>query len=285
LKYYGEAWIARHAQPAPGWVMIYSNACYAAGAGESQQPPATHEQAVNRLAAYSRTPLQVMGASAVFATDFFESAAQLVGTMLEHPDRSFGQIYASETRYRADAITALTDPLVDGAQLLLQRSAYFDGKVDYWYSFAGDPDARPFSASPSRAAAASIAAPLAAPVTFGSGIPPSGVVQGIASSYRGQPGWGAAPTVALPIAYGGRLSHGDPQWITVCADRCVRLPVVDSCPCYYGTTDARVANLSHSAWALVSDAPLAEGLIPVTLQLRDQPDPPPRFTPTAPLPY
>ena len=29
LTYYGEEWIAEHARPAPGWVMIYSNACYA----------------------------------------------------------------------------------------------------------------------------------------------------------------------------------------------------------------------------------------------------------------
>jgi hypothetical protein len=285
LKYYGEAWIARHAKPAPGWVMIYSNACYAAGAGESQQPAATREQAVSRLAAYSRTPLQKLRASAVFATDFFESAAQLVGAMLEGRNRTFAQIYASETRYRADAVTALPDPLVAGAQLLLQRSAYFGGKVDYWYSFAGNPAARPFSALPAGDVVAATGETLPPSVPFGSGIPESGVVEGLASSYAAQPGWGGAPTVALPIAYGGRLSRHDPQWITVCADRCALLPVVDSCPCYYGSADARVANLSHSAWALISDAPLIEGLIPVTLQLRDRPDPPARFTPTAPLPY
>ncbi|HET8586595.1 MAG TPA: hypothetical protein VFM74_01845 [Candidatus Limnocylindria bacterium] len=286
LKYYGEAWIARHAKPAPGWVMIYSNACYAAGAGESQQAPATHEQAVSRLASYSRAPLEEMGASAVFATDFFESAAQLVGAILEHPDLSFGAIYASETRYRRDAVTALADPLVDGATLLLQRSAYFRGKVDYWYSFAGNPQARPLTTPAASGPPAPRLGTATSPtVAFGSAIPPSGIVTGIASSYGAQPGWGAAPTVALPIAYGGRPSPDDPQWITVCGDRCVPLPVVDSCPCYYGTADARIANLSESAWALVSDAPLAEGLIPVTLRLRDQPSPPARFTPTAPLPY
>ena len=35
LTYYGEEWITKHARPAPGWVMIYSNACYAPGAGEA----------------------------------------------------------------------------------------------------------------------------------------------------------------------------------------------------------------------------------------------------------
>ncbi len=41
LAYYGEEWIVQHARPAPGWVMIYSNACYAPGAGEGQYEPAT----------------------------------------------------------------------------------------------------------------------------------------------------------------------------------------------------------------------------------------------------
>ena len=45
LTYYGESWITQHAKPAPGWVMIYSNACYAPGAGEGQYEPATKKVA------------------------------------------------------------------------------------------------------------------------------------------------------------------------------------------------------------------------------------------------
>ena len=30
---------------------------------------------------------------------------------------------------------------VAGAETWLHKSPYFEGKVDYWYAFAGDPDA------------------------------------------------------------------------------------------------------------------------------------------------
>jgi hypothetical protein len=73
--------------------------------------------------------------------------------------------------------------------------------------------------------------------------------------------------VALPLELGGGIPDGAPQVILVCADRCVSLPVVDSCPCYVGTPDQRVANLSHAAWALVTDMPLEEGLIRVEVHL------------------
>ena len=73
----------------------------------------------------------------------FGSREKLVGAILDHPHRSFGDIYASETRYRADAVTRLPYPDSDSYEMWLQRTAYFDGKVDYWYSFAGDPDATP----------------------------------------------------------------------------------------------------------------------------------------------
>lgn len=254
LAYYGEAWIAEHAKPAPGWVMIYSNACYAPGAGEGFDAPATEQVAAERVAAYARAPLADMGASAYFATDFFEGAAQLIGTLLDHPAMPFGDVFASDPRYDPAAVVTAPSPLVEGTETRLQRSAYFEGKVDYWYAFAGD-------ATRSMADGGAVVAVEPALVAV------DGLVTGLASSYAGNLGWERQPTVALPLEIGGGIPTGEPSYVTVCADRCVTLPVVDSCPCYVGTPDQRVANLSLEAWALVTDLPLEEGLVPVELHL------------------
>ena len=265
LAYYGEAWIAAHAKPAPGWVMIYSNACYAPGASEGFDTPADEATAANRVAAYSRAPLAELGASAYFATDFYEGAAHLVGTLLDNPARPYGEVFATEPRFSADGLARLPHGLLEGAETWLHRSAYFEGKIDYWYAFAGDPTAS------LAGGAATLPDAQEASATIAPAIPPlmavDGVVAGMASSYGESIGWEAQATIALPTELGGTIPDGEPAWVLVCADRCVSMPVVDSCPCYVGTADQRVANLSHAAWRLITDAPLEEGLISVVVYL------------------
>jgi len=257
LAYYGEAWIAEHAKPAPGWVMIYSNACYAPGASEGFDTLATEEVAAGRVGAYSRAPLADLGASAYFATDFYEGAAHLVAKLLDEPTLPYGDVFASEPRFVADGLTRLPHDGVEGAETWLHRSAYFEGKVDYWYAFAGNPIAT-FAGGAQTTLGEAATAPL---VTV------DGLVSGMASSYGESAGWEGMATVALPLEIGGGIPAGAPTHVLVCADRCVSLPVVDSCPCYLGTADQRVANLSHEAWRQITDLPLEEGLVRVEVHL------------------
>ena len=88
-------------------------------------------------------------------------------------------------------------------------------------------------------------------------------IAGIGSNYPGTAGWIGQATVAMPGPLGGRYTGEVNGHVTVCADRCARLPVVDWCQCYWGTADQRIVDLSHAAWAVISDEPLRTGLIEV----------------------
>ena len=98
-------------------------------------------------------------------------------------------------------------------------------------------------------------------------VTPAPSLDGIASNYPGTAGWIGQATVALPGDLGGRYNGEVNGYVTVCADRCARLPVVDWCQCHWGTSDQRIVDLSHPAWALVTDQPVERGLTEVRLIL------------------
>jgi hypothetical protein len=100
---------------------------------------------------------------------------------------------------------------------------------------------------------------VAAPTTGSS-------VSGKATWYCCSAGWRGLAVVALPGALGGHY-HAPPAttFVTVCADRCALLPVVDYCGCLWGTPSQKVADLSPEAWAAISDSNLSRGVISVTV--------------------
>jgi hypothetical protein len=99
--------------------------------------------------------------------------------------------------------------------------------------------------------------------------PPTGdSVTGLATWYCCSEGWRGEAVVALPGAVGGHYdAPPTARSVTVCAEECASLPVVDYCDCFWGTPDQKVADLSPEAWELISDAGLGAGVIRVTIHL------------------
>ena len=123
--------------PAPGFVMIYSNACYAPGAGETGG--ATQNQARERVRNFSY-PVLALGAGAYFATDL--GAGPLIDRVLRSPHLAFGRIAQLGQGYNADAQRHFAHPDLTGVEIWTQRT-YAMGRWDYWYAFAGDPTRTP----------------------------------------------------------------------------------------------------------------------------------------------
>jgi PKD repeat protein len=139
--------------PAPGFVMVFSNACYAPGAGETEETtPSSEQTALARVNYYSRAFLALGGT--YFASDV--GSRSVVENILRNPTRSFGDIFKMSQGYSATALRTFPHWFVGGAEAWIQRTQGPGGLMSYWYAFAGDPTRTPgpvppianFSASP-----------------------------------------------------------------------------------------------------------------------------------------
>jgi putative cell wall-binding protein len=126
--------------PAPNFVMVYANACYTAGSSEPGKPVGDLATARARVANFSY-PVLKLGANGYFATDL--GAESLVQRLLTQRDTNFADLYRADAGYDASAQRRSVHPEVDGDQVWVQKTYSRWLGTDYWYAFAGNPNATP----------------------------------------------------------------------------------------------------------------------------------------------
>ncbi len=169
LRYYGESYLTGKASgygwtgggitPASNFVMVYSNACYAPGAGESRPAPAS-SVALSRVGNYSSPILELGGT--YFATDL--GSKRLVDLLLRNPGERFGRIFEMGSGFSATALERFTHPASSADQAWIQKTTNQWLGTDYWYAFAGNPAQTPGGG-------------IGAPWTSPSATPQAGVVR------------------------------------------------------------------------------------------------------------
>ena len=262
LTYYGEDWIVANARPAPGFVMIYSNVCYAPGASEGGFEPATEAVALERVAHYSRKVF-LMGGSAYYAIDFDRGAADLVARLLGDRGRTYGSVFASDQRYVPSALRAYGHPMSAGQQVWLHRTKYTDGPPNFWYAFAGNPDLAPvhaWDAVPPSATLVSEPSDLAPDATIRVAF--SEPVAGLEPSH-----WALTDSAGDPVGLAAELDATTNE-ATLTPDAALDLGARYRLELRGGATDVAGNPITASTWELVTrldEDPLVREL-PVVLE-------------------
>ena len=246
LSYYGEDWIVANARPAPGFVMIYSNVCYAPGASEGGFEPATEAVALQRVAHYSRKVFR-MGGSAYYAIDFDRGAADLVARLLGDRGRTYGSVFASDQRYVPSALRAYDHPMSAGQQVWLHRTKYTDGPPNFWYAFAGNPELAPahaWDAVPPSATLVSQRSDLASDATIRVAF--SEPVVGLDPSH-----WALTDASGDPVALAAEVDAGTNE-VTLTPDAALDLSGRYRLELRGGATDAAGNPIIANTWDLVT---------------------------------
>jgi hypothetical protein len=127
--------------PAPGFVMVYSNACYTPGAGEGFDTAATESVALTRVASYSR-PVFALGGRGYFASDL--GAGKIVDLVLRNPGTAFGALFEMSNGFDAAALRVHTHPHFGGGrEVWIQKTDGPGDRPDYFHAFAGNPAQAP----------------------------------------------------------------------------------------------------------------------------------------------
>jgi hypothetical protein len=153
LRYYGEdyltgrisgnGWPAGAISPANNFVMVYSNACYAPGAGEARPAP-SKDVAIKRVSNYS-TPVLRLGGT-YFATDL--GSTRLVDLLLRNRSTAFGELFTRGNGYSETALRRVAHPAFPSRETWVQRTKSPYLGDDYWYAFAGNPGKAPNGSTP-----------------------------------------------------------------------------------------------------------------------------------------
>ena len=130
--------------PAPGFTMVYAQAHYAPGFGErydESDPLTTLSEARARVKNYS-TPILRLGGT-YFATAYGD-AEDIVTRLLTQPNTTYGDIFRAGEGYSPSTLDVTNHADVAGNEVWVQRTTiegFHFGDPDYWYAFAGNPDA------------------------------------------------------------------------------------------------------------------------------------------------